>query len=73
MVLPRKRIHSGKVVNSLVRLHLVKAVDGDSVISPKNVPLVFFVVAVFVALAVRGKSHIEQIFCNVSYNMVLGL
>jgi hypothetical protein len=52
MVFSGQRIHAGKVVNALVRFHLVEPVHSNSIVCPKNVPLVLLVIAVFVTLAV---------------------
>lgn len=52
MVFPCERIHSREVVDSLIGLHFVETVYGHAIISPKNVPFMLLIVAVFVVLAV---------------------
>jgi hypothetical protein len=73
MVPSGKRVHTWKVIYPLVWFHLVKPLYSRSIVCPHNVPLVLFVVAVGVVLAVSRKSHVVKFSGNVSDNVILRL
>ena len=69
MVFPRQSIHAWKVIDPLVGLHLIQAVDGClSTVLPVDVTLLSFVLAV-----VGCQAHFELPLAHETHHVVLGL
>lgn len=69
MVFPRQSIHSWEVINPLVGLHLVQAVDSClTSVLPIDVTLFAFVLAV-----VGRQAHFELPLAHETHHVVLGL
>jgi len=72
VVLPRQRVHSREMIDSLIWFHAVEFVDLDGAIGPEYVPFVIWVRVIW-HVGCSRQAHFEHRSRHISHNVILGL